>query len=73
MKKLRKANSEEYINPIVLYESTVYPGTTEEICIPLIERESGLVCDNLNFQNSFSCGYSPERINPEIKITKSKI
>ena len=72
LKKLRKANSEEYINPIVLYESTVYPGTTEEICIPLIERESGLVCDNFNFKNSFSCGYSPERINPGDKNHKIK-
>ncbi len=43
----------------VIYESTVYPGLTEEFCVPLIERESGL---KLNLD--FSCGYSPERINP---------
>tara|TARA_A100001388_G_scaffold108689_1_gene79747 strand:- start:1502 stop:2869 length:1368 start_codon:yes stop_codon:yes gene_type:complete len=49
--------------PIVIYESTVYPGTTEEICIPLIEKESGLLCKESN-KNSFACGYSPERINP---------
>ena len=50
--------------PIVIYESTVYPGTTEEICIPLIEKESGLSCDQLKTSKSFCCGYSPERINP---------
>lgn len=44
---------------LVLYESTVYPGTTEEVCIPLLEEGSGLV---LNEQ--FEVGYSPERINP---------
>lgn len=44
---------------VVIYESTVYPGCTEEDCIPVIERESGLV-----FNNHFFAGYSPERINP---------
>jgi UDP-N-acetyl-D-glucosamine/UDP-N-acetyl-D-galactosamine dehydrogenase len=44
---------------IVVYESTVYPGTTEEICLPIIERESGLT-----FNQDFFAGYSPERINP---------
>ncbi len=44
---------------VVVYESTVYPGTTEEICVPVLERESGLA-----FNVDFSCGYSPERINP---------
>ena len=44
---------------IVIYESTVYPGATEEICIPIVERESGLV-----FNRDFYAGYSPERINP---------
>ena len=44
---------------IVIYESTVYPGATEEICIPIIEHESGLV-----FNRDFHAGYSPERINP---------
>ncbi len=43
----------------VIYESTVYPGTTEEICVPVLERTSGLV-----FNRDFFCGYSPERINP---------
>lgn len=46
-------------NDIVIYESTVYPGTTEEICVPLIESVSGL-----EFNKSFFVGYSPERINP---------
>jgi UDP-N-acetyl-D-glucosamine/UDP-N-acetyl-D-galactosamine dehydrogenase len=44
---------------VVIYESTVYPGTTEEICLPIIERVSGLV-----FNRDFFAGYSPERINP---------
>ncbi len=44
---------------IVIYESTVYPGATEEICVPIIEKESGL-----SFNKDFFCGYSPERINP---------
>jgi len=44
---------------IVVYESTVYPGATEEICIPLLERESGL-----KWKQDFFVGYSPERINP---------
>tara|TARA_Y100001968_G_C19440032_1_gene761992 strand:- start:1655 stop:2989 length:1335 start_codon:yes stop_codon:yes gene_type:complete len=49
--------------PIIIYESTVYPGATEEICIPCIEKES-----NLKFNKDFVCGYSPERINPGDKI-----
>jgi UDP-N-acetyl-D-galactosamine dehydrogenase len=44
---------------IVVYESTVYPGVTEEICIPILEKESGLKCGK-----DFKVGYSPERINP---------
>jgi UDP-N-acetyl-D-glucosamine/UDP-N-acetyl-D-galactosamine dehydrogenase len=44
---------------VVIYESTVYPGATEEICIPIVERESGLV-----YNRDFYAGYSPERINP---------
>lgn len=44
---------------IVIYESTVYPGCTEEACIPILEKSSGLV-----FNTDFFCGYSPERINP---------
>lgn len=48
---------------IVVYESTVYPGVTEDICIPILERESGLVCGV-----DFKVGYSPERINPGDKV-----
>lgn len=48
---------------IVVYESTVYPGVTEEICIPILEKESGLVCGV-----DFKVGYSPERINPGDKV-----
>jgi UDP-N-acetyl-D-galactosamine dehydrogenase len=44
---------------IVIYESTVYPGATEEVCIPILEEESGLM-----YNKDFYCGYSPERINP---------
>jgi len=44
---------------IVIYESTVYPGCTEEVCVPILEAESGL-----RFNRDFFCGYSPERINP---------
>lgn len=48
---------------IVVYESTVYPGVTEDICIPILERESGLECGK-----DFKVGYSPERINPGDKV-----
>ena len=53
---------------IVIYESTVYPGVTEEVCVPQLERESGMI-----FNKDFFCGYSPERINPgdkEHTVTK---
>lgn len=50
---------------IVVYESTVYPGVTEEICIPILERESGLKCGK-----DFKVAYSPERINPGDKINR---
>ena len=54
---------------IVIYESTVYPGCTEEVCVPILENASGLV-----FNKDFFCGYSPERINPGDKInTLTKI
>lgn len=51
----------------VIYESTVYPGVTEEVCIPILEKISGL---KLNFD--FHCGYSPERINPGDKLHRLK-
>ena len=53
---------------IVIYESTVYPGVTEEVCVPVLEKKSGLV-----FNQDFFAGYSPERINPgdkEHTVTK---
>ena len=54
---------------IVIYESTVYPGCTEEDCVPVLEQSSGLV-----FNKDFFCGYSPERINPgDKKHTVAKI
>ncbi len=54
-------------NDIVIYESTVYPGCTEEKCVPLLEKISGL-----KFNKEFFCGYSPERINPGDKRHKIK-
>jgi UDP-N-acetyl-D-glucosamine/UDP-N-acetyl-D-galactosamine dehydrogenase len=48
---------------IVIYESTVYPGATEEVCVPVLEKVSGL-----QFNKDFYCGYSPERINPGDKV-----
>ena len=48
---------------IVIYESTVYPGATEEVCVPVLEKLSGL-----EFNQDFFCGYSPERINPGDKV-----
>jgi UDP-N-acetyl-D-glucosamine/UDP-N-acetyl-D-galactosamine dehydrogenase len=47
------------VGDIVIYESTVYPGATEEVCVPVLEKFSGL-----KFNVDFFCGYSPERINP---------
>ena len=55
---------------IVIYESTVYPGATEEDCVPILEKHSGLA-----FNQDFYCGYSPERINPgdkEHRLTNIK-
>ncbi|ELH0878904.1 Vi polysaccharide biosynthesis UDP-N-acetylglucosamine C-6 dehydrogenase TviB [Vibrio cholerae] len=50
---------------IVVFESTVYPGATEEVCLPIIEKHSGLV-----FNRDFFAGYSPERINPGDKVNR---
>ena len=65
--RIRKEKSNSAPLPFVIYESTVYPGATEEICIPEIEHESGLKASI-----DFKYGYSPERINPgdnELKLT----
>lgn len=54
---------------VVIYESTVYPGCTEEVCVPILEKHSGLV-----YNQGFYCGYSPERVNPGDKVnTLTKI
>ncbi len=50
---------------VVIYESTVYPGTTEEVCVPILEKLSGL-----KFNVDFFCGYSPERINPGDRLRR---
>ena len=50
---------------IVIFESTVYPGVTEDVCVPILEKKSGLVCGR-----NFKVGYSPERINPGDKVHK---
>ena len=55
-KNLRKGS-------IIVFESTVYPGVTEDVCIPILEKESGLKCGI-----DFKVGYSPERINPGDKV-----
>ncbi len=65
--RIRKEKNNSAPFPFVIYESTVYPGATEEICIPEIEQESGLKASK-----DFKYGYSPERINPgdnELKLT----
>tara|TARA_B100000212_G_scaffold342405_1_gene329380 strand:+ start:337 stop:1698 length:1362 start_codon:yes stop_codon:yes gene_type:complete len=64
-------NKDYQSKPIIIFESTVYPGATEEVCIPIIENNS-----NLKLNKDFFCGYSPERVNPGdkkntlIKISK---
>ena len=65
--KIRQSNSnknKKSILPIIIFESTVFPGTTEDVCIPIIEKESGLFNNKKENKNYFAYGYSPERINP---------
>ena len=66
--KIRLENKTDFNShsiPIVIFESTVYPGATEEVCIPIIERVSGLTLySGLSIDTCFACGYSPERVNP---------
>ena len=59
----------QYLSPgdLVIYESTTYPGCTEEVCVPILEQSSGL-----KFNQDFTVGYSPERINPGDKVRKLK-
>ncbi len=65
IKKRKVIKKEQKEVPVIIYESTVYPGATEEICVPLIELNSGL-----KLNKDFFCGYSPERINPGDKNRK---
>ena len=62
---LKKKNN---TSPVIIYESTVFPGATEEICIPILTKESGLNYNDMRDYKGFFCGYSPERINPSDKI-----
>ncbi len=66
LRLLKKASSSvaHIVKPgdLIIYESTVYPGATEEVCVPILEKESGLI-----FNQDFFVGYSPERINPADK------
>lgn len=73
--KERSSNKNNGIlfSPIVIFESTVYPGATEEVCIPLIEKISGLEINNKNQKLGFYCGYSPERMvpgDPNLRLSK---
>ncbi len=63
-KRAETSQSNEYVKPVIIYESTVYPGVTEEVCVPILENESNLILNSSSLENSFVCGYSPERINP---------
>ncbi len=64
-KRLAFAKSRKILKtPIIIFESTVFPGATEEICVPIIEKFSSMNFHGDNPLNSFVCGYSPERINP---------
>ena len=58
-KSIKNRSYQIKTSPLIIFESTVYPGATEELCAPLIEQESGL-----EFNKEFYCGFSPERINP---------
>ena len=63
-KLLSNNQPDNYTKPFIIYESTVYPGATEEICIPILEKESGMECNSKVNNFDFLVGYSPERINP---------
>ena len=68
----RKKHNNLSHNPIIIYESTVFPGTTEEICVPILEEHSGLKFNEFESGEGFFCGYSPERINPGDKNHRLK-
>tara|TARA_Y100001968_G_scaffold190314_1_gene174372 strand:+ start:6038 stop:7399 length:1362 start_codon:yes stop_codon:yes gene_type:complete len=60
----QKNNDNDEITPVIIFESTVFPGTVEDICVPIIEAESNFNYNSDDSNNTFVCGYSPERINP---------
>ena len=76
-KSLRIADSQKDINnlnPVIIFESTVFPGATEEVCVPILEKESLRKYNLVIPGKGFYCGYSPERINPgDNKHTLSSI
>ena len=61
---IQRRHGKAITTPVVIYESTVYPGATEEVCVSILERESGLRFNSAEPGGGFCCGYSPERINP---------
>ena len=67
-RRFKSKNHLRNIKPIIIYESTVYPGATEEICIPIIKEFSSLNINSEILNLEFSVGYSPERINPGDKL-----
>ena len=69
-RSLKQIDSSKFRNPIIIFESTVYPGATEEYCIPIIEEESELKFNHKELGKGFFCGYSPERVNPGDKNHK---
>ena len=70
--KERTKISDKKSAPIIIYESTVYPGATEEVCVPIIEKISNMKFNGNKEKKSFFVGYSPERINPGDKTHKIK-
>ena len=62
--ELIKDYQERLVSPIIIFESTVYPGLTEEFCIPILEKKSKKSIMKKTIKTLFMCGYSPERINP---------
>ena len=68
-KAIKKRNMLKETCPVIIFESTVYPGLTEEICVKIIEEFSELKFNEIT-SKGFVCGYSPERINPGDKVHK---
>ena len=73
--RIKFKNKVKLPSPIVIFESTVYPGATEEVCVPIIEKFSDMKFNNQEFNLGFYCGYSPERMvpgDPNLRLTKIK-